>query len=69
LRVVVEGVETEQQLALLREAGCDEVQGNLVSVPVGGDDVISAVREIEENKRVKQRSRTGRKGRRSGRSC
>jgi diguanylate cyclase (GGDEF)-like protein/PAS domain S-box-containing protein len=68
LRVVVEGVETEQQLALLREAGCDEVQGNLVSVPVGGDDVISAVREIEENKRVKQRSRTGRKGRRSGRS-
>jgi diguanylate cyclase (GGDEF)-like protein/PAS domain S-box-containing protein len=68
LRVVVEGVETEQQLSLLRDVGCDEVQGNLVSVPVGADDVISTVREIEGGKRVKRRSRTGRKGRPSGRS-
>jgi diguanylate cyclase (GGDEF)-like protein len=37
LRVVAEGVENEQQLALLRSWRCDEVQGYLVSpaVPVG----------------------------------
>jgi len=67
LRVVVEGVETEKQLDLLREVGCDEVQGNLVSVPVGADDVISTVREIEGGKRVKRRSRPRRKERPSGR--
>ncbi len=34
LQVVVEGVETEEQLALLREIGCDLVQGYLMSRPV-----------------------------------
>jgi diguanylate cyclase (GGDEF)-like protein/PAS domain S-box-containing protein len=33
LQVVVEGVETEAQLALLREIGCDLVQGFLLSRP------------------------------------
>jgi diguanylate cyclase (GGDEF)-like protein/PAS domain S-box-containing protein len=34
LRVVAEGVETEAQLAALREEGCDEVQGYLFSRPL-----------------------------------
>ncbi|MFJ4344947.1 putative bifunctional diguanylate cyclase/phosphodiesterase [Pseudomonas sp. NPDC089401] len=34
LKVVAEGVETPEQLALLREQGCDEVQGYLISRPV-----------------------------------
>jgi diguanylate cyclase (GGDEF)-like protein len=34
LRVVAEGVETERQLATLRLAGCDDVQGFLFSRPV-----------------------------------
>ncbi len=32
--VVAEGVETQAQLALLRELGCDEVQGFLLSPPL-----------------------------------
>lgn len=39
LRVVAEGVETEAELALLRELGCDHVQGFLVSRPVPADQV------------------------------
>ena len=38
LKVIAEGVETEQQLAILRELGCDEVQGYLFSRPVGVQD-------------------------------
>jgi diguanylate cyclase (GGDEF)-like protein/PAS domain S-box-containing protein len=34
LRVVAEGVETEKQLEVLREMGCDEYQGFLFSKPV-----------------------------------
>jgi EAL domain-containing protein (putative c-di-GMP-specific phosphodiesterase class I) len=34
LRVVVEGVETEQQRDCLEELGCDEIQGFLFSVPL-----------------------------------
>jgi diguanylate cyclase (GGDEF)-like protein/PAS domain S-box-containing protein len=34
LRTIAEGVETREQLAFLREQGCDEVQGYLLSRPV-----------------------------------
>ncbi len=34
LRVVAEGVETEAEAALLREAGCDELQGYLFARPM-----------------------------------
>ena len=34
LSVTAEGVETERQLALLRERGCDEIQGFLVARPL-----------------------------------
>jgi EAL domain-containing protein (putative c-di-GMP-specific phosphodiesterase class I) len=34
LRTIAEGVETPEQLAFLRERGCDEVQGYYYSVPM-----------------------------------
>ena len=39
-RVVAEGVETRQQLEFLREQGCDEAQGFLLSPPVEAGEVM-----------------------------
>jgi diguanylate cyclase (GGDEF)-like protein len=38
LKVVAEGVETSQQLDMLRARGCDEIQGFYFSAPVSADD-------------------------------
>ncbi|MGZ4977352.1 MAG: EAL domain-containing protein [Methylobacter sp.] len=38
MKVVAEGVETEQQLALLQSYGCDEIQGYYLSPPLPADE-------------------------------
>ena len=44
LKVVAEGVETKDQLDLLRLLQCDEVQGFLLGRPVGSDEIAGFLR-------------------------
>jgi len=45
LRTVAEGVETEAELALVRELGCDDVQGFLIARPMPCDVLIDWLHE------------------------
>ena len=44
LNVIAEGVETEQQLAYLREQGCDEIQGFWLSPPLDPHRCLAFIR-------------------------
>ena len=48
VNVAVEGVETEEQLAFLREAGCDFFQGYLLGKPVPYDRFLSFLEDHSE---------------------
>jgi EAL domain-containing protein (putative c-di-GMP-specific phosphodiesterase class I) len=39
VQVIAEGVETDSQLALLRERGCHVIQGHLISKPLQADEL------------------------------
>jgi EAL domain-containing protein (putative c-di-GMP-specific phosphodiesterase class I) len=52
LRVVAEGVEDDEQVRLLRELGCDQIQGFYVSRPVPAED-IDAMLSAGANKSLK----------------
>jgi EAL domain-containing protein (putative c-di-GMP-specific phosphodiesterase class I) len=49
MMTVAEGVETEQQLATLREQGCKRVQGYLFSRPVRAAQVPGLIRTLRGN--------------------
>ncbi|NIY75528.1 EAL domain-containing protein [Thalassospira sp. HF15] len=44
LKVVAEGVETNEQMQFLRECNCDEVQGFLIATPLPPGEVVEFVR-------------------------
>ncbi|MEO6145853.1 MAG: EAL domain-containing protein [Sulfuriferula sp.] len=45
LRVIAEGVETAEQLALLREMKCDEIQGYFFSKPLVATELEQLLRQ------------------------
>lgn len=45
LKVVAEGVDNEQQLALLRELGCDQMQGYLFSKPLPASEMTQLLKQ------------------------
>jgi EAL domain-containing protein (putative c-di-GMP-specific phosphodiesterase class I) len=45
LGIIAEGVETREQLALLRELGCDQVQGYLLGRPVDAHEIAALLRQ------------------------
>jgi diguanylate cyclase (GGDEF)-like protein/PAS domain S-box-containing protein len=48
MRVVAEGVETQEQLDMLRRLRCDEVQGYLLGRPAPPDQLIQQMREMQQ---------------------
>ena len=49
LLVVAEGVETKEQLVLLKELGCDFVQGYYLSKPITGEQLIDINADVNFN--------------------
>jgi EAL domain-containing protein (putative c-di-GMP-specific phosphodiesterase class I) len=63
--VTAEGVETQEQLALVRAEGCDEAQGYLISGPVPASEVPALVVTLAADPATNTRSldRSGQPGR------
>lgn len=52
--VIAEGIETDEQLALIRQGGIDFYQGYLFSKPVSFEDAFHILEQEEQSKINKQ---------------
>ncbi|MFG1489933.1 EAL domain-containing protein, partial [Oceanospirillum sp. HFRX-1_2] len=48
LSVTAEGIETEEQLAIIRQLGCNEAQGFLLAKPMNETELLHTKRQFEE---------------------
>jgi EAL domain-containing protein (putative c-di-GMP-specific phosphodiesterase class I) len=48
-KVLAEGVETKEQLAFLREKGCDSYQGYIKSKPIPADQFAELLRKQQRD--------------------
>jgi EAL domain-containing protein (putative c-di-GMP-specific phosphodiesterase class I) len=62
LRLVAEGVETEAQLAFLREQRCDVAQGYLLGEPVSSADILTMLRDAGDGALRARPPRPGTRG-------
>ncbi len=56
LKVIAEGVEEDEQMRLLRELGCDQIQGYLVSRPLPADKIEPLLRAANDPQPFSDRS-------------
>jgi diguanylate cyclase (GGDEF)-like protein len=56
LDVVAEGVETEQQYAIVRRLGCDLVQGYFIARPMPADQLLMWIDGYEDTQSIKKHS-------------
>jgi EAL domain-containing protein (putative c-di-GMP-specific phosphodiesterase class I) len=54
LTVVVEGVETKEQLAFVKKRGCDEYQGYFFSKPLPEDEFVALLSQTTASPTVRQ---------------
>ncbi len=57
LDVVAEGVESDQQYAIVRRLGCDLVQGYFVAKPMPADELLTWLDGYEDTQSIKKRSK------------
>ena len=56
MRVLAEGVETTEQLDVLRKIKCDEIQGFYYARPMPEAQFIEYVRKSDNHKKLQQRN-------------
>ena len=60
-QIICEGVETDEQIEILRQIGCDEIQGYWYSKPLSMEDYKELLQSEKISKGGGQNTQTGKK--------